>query len=113
MSRDKEVSPKTPKITTQYRSKDTMIYELECAGGIALDLHVSNRKRAEVLDDEWCVEAHHGHAEGAIVMSECAPTAIQALKQVALSWSQKAPELGLPQHDWDGVARVLQAVRAV
>jgi hypothetical protein len=113
MSRDKEPQAKTPKITTQYRSKGTMIYELECAGGIALDLHFCTRKRSEQVDAEWCVEAHHGHADGAIVMTEWGPTPIAALELLARSWGDKAASLGLPQHDWAGVTRVLQAVRAL
>lgn len=113
MTREKEAQPKMPRITTQYRSRGAMIYELECAGGIPLDLHVSTRRRSDLLDAEWCVEAHHGHAEGAIVMTEWGPTASAALEQVAVAWAEKATSLGLPNHDWAGVTRVLQAVRAI
>jgi hypothetical protein len=114
MTHDKrEPEVKTPKITTQYRSKGAMIYELECAGGAVLDLHVSTRRHSELEQDEWCIEAHNGHAAGAVVMAEWGPTAGAALERVALAWAARSASLGLPDLDWAGVARALQAVRAV
>ena len=101
--------PDSPKITMQYRSKGTMIYELECKGGISLDLHVSSN----ASEDDWRVEAHNGRAEGAVVLAGSASTAMEALRELGRAWAAEASERGLPRHDWDAVVRVLHAVRAV
>jgi hypothetical protein len=100
-----------PKITTQYRSKQTMIYELE-ARGIAFDIRISR-------DDEdhdprtWHVEAHNGFSEAALAVGADGATARAALSAVAQSWRSTGPDLGLPELDWEEVAKVLGAVRAI
>jgi hypothetical protein len=99
------------KITTQYRSRQGMIYELECQGSV-LDLHVS--PRSDSADSgEWCIAAHSGRLAGATTITEWGDTRADALRRVGRAWSAQAAGLGLPSFDWQAVETLLATVRAV
>ncbi len=98
-------------IATQYRSALGMTYELECRGA-QLDLQVSQRKAPDDAG-EWRVEARPGRAVDAARITEWGATRRDALSEVARSWTSQASALGLPAFDWEAVARVLSAVRAI
>jgi hypothetical protein len=95
------------KITMQYRSGNALVYELESATGVALDVHVSEQAA------KWHVAAHSSRSADPIVISESATTRAEALTKVAQGWTQKASELGLTVFDWDAVTKLLRSVRAI
>lgn len=105
------VSPVGPKITTQYRSKLTMIYELESHGS-AFEILIS-RASADSESDGWHVVAHNGVGEGAIAVAADGATASDALIGVAQSWRATGPAGGLAELDWEAIAQLLRTVRAI
>jgi hypothetical protein len=98
------------RITTQYRARRGMIYELECRGA-TLDIHVLRRDGSDGAG-EWCVEAHDGHSRDAVVISCFAATRREALRGVGQAWAERGPS-SLAAFDWDAVARTLTTVRAL
>jgi hypothetical protein len=100
------------KITMQYRSGNALVYELESATGVALDVHVSSGATPERAD-AWHVAAHSSRRADPIVISESAATRAEALRKVANGWTAQASELGLTTFDWDAVTKLLLSVRAI
>jgi hypothetical protein len=94
-------------VMTQYRSGSARVLELE-SRGVSLDVHV----KPEGTED-WVVTAQSGRGADAIVITESAATRGEALIRVARAWTAKAPDLGLPDLDWDAVTAALAAVRAI
>jgi hypothetical protein len=107
----KEPLPKPLRIVTQYHSKRGMVYEIECATA-SVDLHVC-RQATDGGANGWRIEAHDSHLSNAFVVTESAPTALEALRHVAQSWREKAPDHGLPAFDWEAVTALLVNVRAL
>jgi hypothetical protein len=103
--------PDACRVTSQYRSRDGFVYELE-SDGTVLTVHIS---RGAALDDsgDWRVAVHNGRGADVFVVAESAPTGTEALRRVGRSWAEKAFELRLPRFDWDAIAKVLLAVRAI
>jgi hypothetical protein len=99
------------KITTQYRSKLTMIYEIE-SSGTAFEILIS-RAGTDSEPGDWHVEAHNGFGESVVAVSADAATASDALSQVAQSWRETGAAGGLPELDWQAVEQVLRSVRAI
>jgi hypothetical protein len=99
------------KITTQYRSKLTMIYELE-SRGLAFEILIS-RAGSDSEPGEWHVEAHNGVGDGAVAVAADGATASDALSVVARSWRATGTAGGLPELDWEAVATLLRTVRAI
>jgi hypothetical protein len=108
----KREAPAEPacKITMQYRAGNGFMYELE-SSGVIFGVHVS-RAEASGQTDSFSVTAHHGRNTPAVV-SESGPTGDEALRNVARTWTAKCSELGLPTLDWNKIAAVLVAVRAI
>jgi len=107
----KAPSPPKCKITTQYRSRNGFVYEIESAAGVALALHIS-REPPWGNTGDWYMVAHQGRNADAVV-SESAATGTEALSRIEQSWVAKASELGLPVFDWPAVASALLSVRAI
>jgi hypothetical protein len=98
------------KVTTQYRSGQRLVYELENEGRV-LDVHISSGSGDSV--GTWLVAAHNGRGTDSTVIAESGTTRTEALGKVGDSWAAKAGELGLPLVDWSAVAKALLAVRAI
>jgi hypothetical protein len=106
-----EPTPPGCKVITQYRSAGEMVYEVECSG-ISLDIRVSSQP-GTAGERDWHVAAQSGRDADAIVITESAPTKAEALRKVAASWEERAPDLGLPLFNWEAVAVALLAVRGI
>jgi hypothetical protein len=103
-------SAPAPKITTQYRSKLTMVYELE-SRGFGFEIRIS--RAGGDAEPAWHVEAHNGFGDEVIVLAAEGATASDALSAVARSWRATGGARGLVDLDWEAVARVLGSVRAL
>jgi hypothetical protein len=97
------------KITTQYRTKHRIVYELQ-AGAAALDVHVWQRP-ADAPESGWRVEAHNGRAAGAEIIGKLGATRTEALLEVGQAWKDRGGSL--PRHDWPAVVALLASVRAL
>lgn len=100
------------KITMQYRLGNALVYEIESATGVAIDLHVSSRETPEQART-WEVAAHSNRTAEPVVIAESAATRAEALRMVALGWARRTSELGLTAFDWEAVTRLLVSVRAI
>jgi hypothetical protein len=98
-------------IVTQHREKSSMVYEME-GGGALLDIRISARSTS-ADGGEWYVEARSGHGSDGECIAEWAMTREAALRAVGVKWRLSAAAARLPTFDWDAVARVLTAVRAL
>lgn len=101
--------PEAAKITSQFRERANMAYELECAGGLTITVKMFPEDAREQV---WRVEASLRGAGGEIVVAASAPTRGVAFDAVAHSWSEREAEVGRSP-DWDAVRRALTAVRAI
>jgi hypothetical protein len=99
----------TLRITNQFHSKGSMVYDLR-EGGARLTVVVTQRASADDRD-EWRVQARTGGQPDAPHVEEWGPTKIDALRAVGKTW--ESPASGLPRFDWEAVVRALLAVRAV
>lgn len=100
--------PEAAKITSQFRERANMAYELECAGGITLTIKMFP---ADPREQAWRVEASpRGASE--LVVAASAPTRSAAVDAVAQSWAEREAEVG-PSPDWGAVRRALTTVRAI
>jgi hypothetical protein len=99
------------KITNQFRNKRGMVYDLK-GDGARLTVCVSPRESAADTGD-WRVEARIAHSPEAFVITEWGHTRAEALRAVGLAWVAQTESQNLPTFDWDAVASVLNAVRAL
>jgi hypothetical protein len=98
-------------ITNQFRDRRGMVYDLKCEGA---RLTVQVTPRVSSADPgEWHVEARTAHTPESLVIAEWGPTRADALREVGRAWVREAPSHGLPTFDWEAVAQVLTAVRAL
>jgi hypothetical protein len=111
MAHDKADGPKRLKITNQFRSKASLVYDLNCDGN-RLTLRITGRQSAEDAG-EWHVEARTSTAGAGPSLEAWGPTRRDALLVVAAQWKERAYELALPVFDWDAVAAALTEVRAL
>ena len=101
------------RITQQFRSGESMVYDFRCAAG-RLTVRVSGRGgEAEGPPAEWCVAACTSTSPESVIVSAWAATRAEALHAVGRSWSEKRLAHNLPVIDWDSVARAMSAVRAI
>jgi hypothetical protein len=105
-----EKNPDMLKITHQSRERNGMVYDLK-GNGHRLTLRVFPRESASD-SGEWRVEARTTDAALDSV-SAWGSTRAEALRDVGSSWAKRSETLGLPTFDWDAVAEVLLAVRAI
>lgn len=88
-----------------------MVYDLSC-NEVRLTLEMTSRENDEGLD-EWRIEAFARQAPERPTVDETGTTRRDALLSVARTWVAKKGILGFPALDWDAVAEVLGAVRAI
>ncbi len=100
------------RITDQFRSGESMVYDLSCCPGVRLTLSLKQRQNEEVAD-LWSAEAHARQAPERPTVVGSGPTRGDALTEVAKAWAAKNGAWGFPTLDWEAVARELRAVRAV
>ena len=98
-------------ITTQFRARRATVYEFKGLGS-KLSVRVSPRE-AETDAGDWRVEAGAAHGPTDVTIVGWGPTRADSLKQVASTWRQEGPGRGLPDFDWDEVARLLSTVSAI
>jgi len=106
-----EKSPGALKITHQARGRSGMVYDLS-ADGHRLTVSIFHRENPQEPDD-WRIEARASRADEAIVVSQWAASRSAALKAVGIAWRDRAVADGLPTFDWEGVAKLLDSVRAI
>jgi len=98
-------------ITTQFRSRRATVYEFQGFGS-KLSVRVSPRE-ADSDAGEWRVEAGAAHGPTDVTIVGWGATRAETLKQVGCTWKQEGPGRGLPDFDWDEVARLLSKVSAI
>lgn len=98
------------RITNQFRSNGSMMYDLRGAGS-RLTLVVTQRT-SPADPDEWRVEARALGQPEVTPIEQWGHTRIDALRAVARAWMAK-PSSGVPQFDWEAVVTALLAVRAI
>ncbi len=109
--KDKEAHKNALKITTQFRAKRAMVYELR-GNGANLSLSVSPRESASDAG-EWRIEAAAVHGPSTVSIVEWGPTRAETLREIGQTWGLEASSRGLPTFDWDEVARLLSTVMAI
>jgi len=107
----KEEAKDNLRITGQFRLKAGMRYDLRCDGA-KLTVVVSPRMN-DNDESEWRVDASTQSTDDGALFSRWAPTRREALNEIGREWSAEGAERGLPMFDWEAVATVLSAVRAV
>jgi hypothetical protein len=107
----KEDSEDTLRITQQFRSGRSMVYDLRGTAG-RLTMRVSAREDDDV-DTGWRIEASTGTSTDAVRVTECGATRADALREVGRSWLEKRATHDLPVFDWEAIARAMTAVRAI
>jgi RNA recognition motif-containing protein len=103
--------PERVKITSQFRERQNMAYELDCAG-VGLVVRVFPIQ-TEV--EAWRIEVvakDLAGAGGTAVTAE-APTRALALDALARSWVEQCPSDALRRLDWPAIRDALATVRAV
>jgi hypothetical protein len=100
------------RITQQFRSRDTMVYDLRGGAG-RLTLRISGRGGGDGPPTEWRIEASTSSSPDAVVVGEGGATRAEALRAVGRSWDEKRFANQLPSFDWESVARAMAAVRAI
>jgi len=99
------------RVVTQYRARRTMVYELEF-NGVVFDIHVTPRE-TDACPGDWQVEVRTSHAADAVRLAQWGATRAEALQGLAREWASQTSTRGLPRCDWEAVAQVLTAVRAI
>lgn len=99
------------KITSQFRERRNIAYELDCSG-VALAIKMFPE---DAREETWRIEASVKQEENpdAIVVSASAPTRSAALEEVARSWSQNERVSGKLAFDWSAIKQALASVGAV
>jgi len=99
------------RIVTQYRDKSSMVYELRC-GDAELNLRISAHQTDDD-EEQWQIEARTSRADGAACLAGSASTRREALLEISRKWALGEATNDFPSFDWEAVARVLTAVRAL
>jgi hypothetical protein len=99
------------RITNQFRKRQAMVYDLSC-NEVRLTLEMTSHETGEGVDG-WRIEAFARQAPERPTIDETGTTRRDALLSVARTWVAKKGILGFPVLDWEAVAEVLGAVRAI
>jgi hypothetical protein len=97
-------------ITQQYRERNNMTYELDCAGQ-ALILRIFFPAIEGPV--AWRVEARTSDTAQAVVVAAVAGSKQLALGEVSAAWDAASLPNGGPSFDWAAVTLVMQSVRAI
>lgn len=95
------------RITSQFRERQNMTYELECNGATLV-----LRMFPDETESAWRVEARSSNLEDASVATASAPTREAAVRALAKSCVD-ARTPGLYAIDWEAVIRALSTVAAL
>ncbi len=107
-ARSKVEGPKV-KITSQFRERLNMTYELDIAGTlIAIRMFPTPDESGK---ESWRLEALAKEKPDEVV-SASAPRRADALSEIARTWEERI-DSGLPPLDWKAVADALETVRAI
>jgi hypothetical protein len=107
----KEVDEDALRITQQFRSGRSMVYDLRGKAG-RLTMRVSARQEDDIAAG-WRIEASTSGLTDAVQVAECGATRADALRELGRSWLEKRATHDLPLVDWEAVARAMTAVRAI
>lgn len=99
------------RIMNQFRTRDAMVYDLRGSAG-RLTLRITGGA-GDGPPTEWRIEASTSTSPDAVVVAEAGATRAEALRAVGQSWNEKRLANNLPSFDWESVARVMAAVRAI
>jgi hypothetical protein len=107
----KDKSTASVRITTQFRSGKSMMYDLSCE---------DNRLTVEIAPSEndagqqaFTAAAHARQSPERPSITEPGPTRAEALRAVGRAWAAKNGAFGFPTVDWEQVGQALHAVRAI
>lgn len=109
---DEPSSDRAPRIVVQYFRGHTLICEFRI-GGKSVRFHISPHGEGRNDADRWRIEARATIVDNEIVVFAMGPTRRAAFTEMSTKWSAQGPELGLRPIDWNAVAAVLTAVRAL
>lgn len=104
--RNEAAGPKV-KIVQQFRERNNMAYDLDCAG-TPLTVRIFPTE-----EDAWRIEARMKDVDEAVVAKASARTRRDALDEIARWWQAEGVALALPALDWAAVTAALVGVRAV
>src|SRR5580692_8331159 len=97
----KEVDEEGLRITQQFRSGRSMVYDLRGKAG-RLTMRVSAQQEDD-LAAGWRIEASTSNAPDAVLVAECGATRADALREVGRSWLEKRAAHDLPLFDWEAI----------
>jgi hypothetical protein len=95
----------------QFHARGGTVYEFQ-REDTKLSLRVTPRSSAADCGD-WRIEAAAVHGMTDVAIVEWGPTRAETLCEVGRSWRRQAESRGLPQFDWDEVARLMASVSAL
>ncbi|HMI86414.1 MAG TPA: hypothetical protein VK550_20110 [Polyangiaceae bacterium] len=96
------------RITGQFRSRDSMVYDFIC-DNIRITISVSSSEP----DNQWNAEAIAKQVPEATPMHGIGPSRGEAITALAESWASKNGAVGVPPLDWNAIREALSAVRAI
>jgi hypothetical protein len=108
MAKERKPGPKV-RITTQFRSGKSMVYDLSCE---------DTRLTVEIAPSEdetgtFTAAAHARQTPEQSNIAEPGATRGEALRAVGRAWAGKNGASGFPTIDWELVGQALVAVRAI
>lgn len=107
-----EAKQRRARITSQFRERRNMAYELDC-DGVTLVLRMFPEDESE---RSWRIEGSiKGGAEGspAIVRTASAPVRARALDELIREWPAADGAMGAARLDWPAVIDAMQGIRAI
>jgi hypothetical protein len=105
----KEDKKRGVRITGQFRSRDSMVYDFIC-DNIRITISVSS---SDPEDTQWNAEAIAKQVPEALPMNGVGPSRGEAVAALAESWTSKNGAAGVPWLDWTAIREALSAVRAI
>ncbi len=97
------------RITSQYRERHNIVYELDCAGTALVIKMFPEDEREQA----WRVEASLRPAEEGSGVSASAPARGAAFDEVARAWKENEKLAGIFTLDWAAIKQALAAVNAL
>jgi len=105
----KEKSGPSVRITTQFRSGKSMVYDLSCEDArLTVEIAPSDDPTGT-----FTAAAHARQSPEQPSIAEPGSTRGEALRAVGRAWVAKNGAFGFPRVDWDLVGQALLAVRAI
>jgi hypothetical protein len=96
------------RITDQFRSGQSMVYDLKCDGvRLTISMSFSNDS------DKWKIQAETRQIPDPAALEATGSSRAEALDVVAEAWRERRANIGYPPFDWGAIRDVLAAVRAI